>query len=385
MSCKRKKKKLIFVYQCYDWDPKGSEPVSALRRRGVVTYLDEYDDAKQGSYYCLECGVPCYRSPRSEEVRASFDDYHWGHFRNYSHVKCSYRPEQGESKKFDSESEKAKAVDDEQLVIIKRWREVPELADFLEHERGYYGGPVEDELSPVNAGHINRYVGIETPVPRQSGSLYLIGRRIVQYLGQYIQMPGCQKPLPFSQIFTHVHDLDQADPGEPLIVWGLVENLKSDSSHFMSEFHFDTHHAVLKIPNEIVERRFWTDDYLLSSLIMVTGRIRKENVQAPSLRGVNEHHSRWTIEVEYWGQAAVITSKHAYRLKLDDDSSWQSVSNTAMVELYYDRFGKSVGEKHRGTASEFDKLVDKFVRDNRSASETIRKFIKKGKSNSGAS
>ncbi|NJM67636.1 MAG: hypothetical protein HC851_19175 [Acaryochloris sp. RU_4_1] len=380
----KRESKIPFVYYCPDWDPRGNEPISVLRDKGIITYLEEYDDDKRGNYYCPGCGVTCYRSPREYDIHSDSDSLHWGHFSGYKDIYCSLRTDQGEQCKSTSEKEKEKAVDDEKLTIIPRWRDISDLASLLKSDQAVnaYSGIAEDENSQLLIGSVNRHTGQENLVSRESGSLFLMGSRIERYLGQDIQFPGSNTPVPFIDVFIHSYDIKGERVNGPIIVWGLIKEIHPSEGYLDFNFEYESHNVIFKIPQEIIKRRFWEDDYLLGNLLMVTGEIEVRENQYLTSNDSSSVKNSWIVRVEYWGQAAIITSSHASNLILRDGRSWEDVSSPVGVERYYDKFRKPRDTRiDKGTTS-LKQRIDRFVGNNRATSESLRKYLERDKSNS---
>jgi hypothetical protein len=373
--------KIPYVIYHPNWDPRGSLPIQVLLDEGIPTYLDEWAPEKSKLYYCPQCGVNCYKSPKEQEIHTNNVPVFFGHFGSFKDIKCSLRTTQGDSKRFDTETEKKKAVEDGKLTIIKSWRKTPDEEQFLNRNQTTFTKVAEDEHSPTSTFPIGRHVGVEHQVPHEISSLFWIGRQIEKYWGQSIQLPGMSEDDYFRNKFFHAHDFDEEYNEQPCIVWGLVENILNYSEHVLIRFQYKSHIITFKIPQLIVQRRRWTIEFLKGNLIMVVGRVKKNEPIYTQIESLPCFQNVWSISIEYWGQAAIITSKYASSLLLKDQRSWKDVSSAEGLSLY-EQHQRTSGTGSESSASEFQQQISKldqsfndFHRRNRSATTNLRNFL----------
>jgi hypothetical protein len=308
------KHKIRFVYYDQIWRPDGNEPIEKLKDRGLLVRLTDWDISKDKHCFCPRCGWPCYRSPKYLPFGRS-ERYTFGHYRpgkGKEPPSCNLRTGQREGKRYTTEVEKSRAVEDGRLTIIRKWAQIPSDDEHDGIEPSIYQGTVEAEQGPLATRPIVRHVGPAEFKTSEVTSLQFVAEHIDKFLGQDIQLPDFEEPEPFLDVFIHASQAAMENRQTPALYWGRAQKVYEINNYICVGFGYKDHCVFFGIRKEVAANRGWTVDNLIGRNIVIAGLLMK----APKIQKVENQRSNprecWQIvpgKADSWGAVGVISEQ----------------------------------------------------------------------------
>lgn len=164
-------------------------------------YLPEMD----GYIFCPECYAPLFRSPKSRERSSVGKAAFFAHSRRYR-PECSIRTKPTAGKRYDTEEEARKAIEDSRLVVLDGFMQNrPELP---KGEAGEYDqGPVEDMDGELAQLPIARHRGESFLLPSKISTVAGLCRRFDENYDKYFVMPGAQYAVALRDLLHNVENV----------------------------------------------------------------------------------------------------------------------------------------------------------------------------------
>lgn len=302
------KGKIPFVYYHPTWKPSAREPMWKLRQEGERTTLEQYN-LKLGQkkrYFCPRCGYSCYRNPKEKIITRRNRTAFFSHHPVQNAPPCKLRTLQSEGKRYSTQEERSRAVEDGRLTIIPQWRQRPSEEELLGRDKSVYRGTVENAQGPIAGNPIHRHTGYQRLMPREITTLQFIADYIAEFLGQDIQLPNSISPEPFLDVFVHASEVQQRVCQYSGLYWGRADRVSIIKGYICISFGYREHCVYLGVLEENASERGWTVENLRGKYVMVAGQLKP----APKCQAIEDTkpipRRCWQVIAKEWGAAGII-------------------------------------------------------------------------------
>lgn len=171
MAKDKSNQRIKFAYKLNGWSFENGNK-NSLRDSAGKILPSEYTAEMEGVIFCPGCYTDLIRVPKDKEHFSNGRDAHFAHMGKYKDIKCDHRTKRPEGKRYDTNEEAQKAIDDENLVIVSGFlQEKPERPNDPAGE--YDETPVEDDNGPES----------EVPISRHNGESFLLPSKITTVAG----------------------------------------------------------------------------------------------------------------------------------------------------------------------------------------------------------
>lgn len=111
-------RRIAHAFYLKDWSfEEGLRPT--LLKDGMTVQPNEYESHMKGHLFCPRCFTNLNRIPQDKDVTTSNMEAHFKHLPRYKNIRCPLRSKKAEGKKYTSVESVRKAIQDEELVIVK--------------------------------------------------------------------------------------------------------------------------------------------------------------------------------------------------------------------------------------------------------------------------
>jgi len=301
------KGKIPFVYYHPTWEPSARKPMWKLRQEGERTTIEQYN-LKLGQkkrYFCPRCGYSCYRNPKEGNIDRRNRTAFFSHHPVQNAPACKLRTLQSEGKRYLTQEECSRAVEDGSLTIVTEWRQKPSDEQLLGRDSSIYRETVEDPAGDP----IRRHAGSQRLIPRQITSLQFVTNQIDKFLGQDIQLPDFVNPEPFLDVFIHACEVQQEVRQDSALYWGRADRISIVKGYICISFGYKEHCVYFGILEENALARGWTVENLRGKYIVVAGRL-KPALKCQAIEDTKPIPRRcWQLIAKEWGAAGVVSEE----------------------------------------------------------------------------
>lgn len=174
-------------------------------KSGMPVSPTEYRPEMENYVFCPECYAPLYRSPKLREHSSVGKGAFFAHKRSI-HPPCSIRTKPTEGRRYESEEEAGKAIEDGRLVILSSFMQMrPQGPD---QEAGQYDqGPVEDIDGPLAKVPISRHRGESFLLPSRITTVAGLCRKFDENYYKYFVMPDAQYAVVLKNLLKDINDV----------------------------------------------------------------------------------------------------------------------------------------------------------------------------------
>jgi hypothetical protein len=198
-----------FAYYLEDWDfETGKKKV--LKKEAEELATTEYLPEMKGHIFCPECSVPLFKSPENKEFDTNGRKSFFAHGRKYS-PDCNLRVKKAEGKRYVSEEQAKKAIEDEELVIVKGFMKAKPVPPKIDNPQEYQGDPVEDidgELADVPIG---RHNGESFSLPSRITTVRGLCRNFNKNMYKYFHLPGRKNAIQLKNLLVDIKTVQNID------------------------------------------------------------------------------------------------------------------------------------------------------------------------------
>ena len=200
------KRKIAFAYYCPGWSYEGGDEGVLRSSRKVAP--DEYEKEMAGNLFCPSCKTNVARTPREKDLFTNQREPFFRHLKCWTNIPCVLRAKKPKGKKYDSWEEAKRAIDHEELTIIKEFLQDKPIID--EHsDKDYDETPIEDADGPLSEVPIGRHEGESFELPSKITTIAGICRGLDKNLGKYFYLPGAISPIKLAELLTDIVELEE--------------------------------------------------------------------------------------------------------------------------------------------------------------------------------
>lgn len=296
-----------FSYFLKGWTFLGGDK-SELKVKSVKVLPSEYLQHMKGHIFCPECSAPLFRSPEEKDFAKDGRKAFFAHARGIQ-TDCSLRVKKVDGKRYENEEEAAKAVEDDELVVVHAFMHERPLLPQLDGPLAYDREPNEDSKGPLTIAPIGRHNGEEFKLPSRVTTIRGLCRNFDSNLNKYFLLPGQRSARALQDQLIPVSNVMGVDETPRLYV-GRIAGSKSYGSNpwnmrltfldFTNKSEFKD--FCLKSNNKISDEHGIADDS--------KGRI------ALAYGKVTESGIGLCIADLGWGEVALLPKKYEHLLDL---------------------------------------------------------------------
>lgn len=189
--------------------------------------IEEYEEEMSGSIYCPGCFTLIDRTPKKDELLSNGRTAFYRHLPKYKDVACYLRAKKPKGKRYDSEEEAKRAIQNKELSIIKGFlKERPENKPDPAPQP-YDETPVEDINGELSNVPIGRHKGQSFELPSIISTVAGICRNFEENLNKYFFLPDSQHAIKLAELLINVDEIDESilDTSQtPRLYFGLITN-----------------------------------------------------------------------------------------------------------------------------------------------------------------
>lgn len=190
-----------------------------LKGHAQRVLVSEYSKEMEGNIFCPECSANLYRSPKDKEFSDNGKAF-FAHSRGID-TDCGLRSQKPKGKKYNTEEEAWKAIQDEELVVI---------SDFIKDEpvpptinpKPFDAEHIEDIDGPTAKVPIARHRGEEFTLPSKFKSVRGLVRKFNDNFYRYFHLPGKNNAIKLKDLLINVEGILEPDD-QPKLYYGRIK------------------------------------------------------------------------------------------------------------------------------------------------------------------
>ncbi|MDP2636497.1 MULTISPECIES: hypothetical protein [unclassified Pseudoalteromonas] len=209
-----------------------------LKGNAQRVLVSEYSKEMEGNIFCPECSANLYRSPKDKEFSDNGKAF-FAHSRGIE-TDCGLRSKKPKGKKYDTEEEAWKAIQDEELVIISSFIKDEPLAPAI-NPRPFNAEHIEDIDGPPANVPIVRHRGEDFTLPSKFKSVRGLVRSFNDNFYRYFHLPGKNHAIKLKDLLVNVETIVEPDD-QPKLYYGRIKQSylagPNDTNIRMTELKF---------------------------------------------------------------------------------------------------------------------------------------------------
>jgi len=273
---------------------------SQLKQKSEKVLVAEYTPKMKGSIFCPECSANLFRSPEDKDYSANGRAAYFAHSRGIK-TDCGLRTKRADGKKYLTEEEARRAIQNEELVIVEGFmKNKPTLPNKAPSE--YDASQVEEIDGSVTDVPIGRHRGEEFKLPSKFKTIRGICNKFDENINRYFFMPNGQHAI---QLQDLLRDIEQVttDDETPRIYYGRIVSSfnagKTPQNIRMTKLQFNKAQFAdfyLKLSDEKQQEKGISDNSA-GRIVLMYGKVTKNGVGL-------------CIENLGWGEFALLPEKY---------------------------------------------------------------------------
>lgn len=201
--------KIKFAYYLKGWSYLGGVK-SQLKDKSFKILPLEYLQHMKGHIFCPECSAPIFRSPGEKDLAADGRKAFFAHARGVQ-TDCGLRVKQANGKRYENEEEAAKAVEDDELVVVHSFMHEKPVLPQADGPLVYDRQPNEDSKGPLTVAPIGRHNGEAFKLPSRITTIRGLCRNFDSNLNKYFLLPGQRSARTLQEQLVPVSDVMTTD------------------------------------------------------------------------------------------------------------------------------------------------------------------------------
>ncbi len=247
---------------------------STLRKSAEKILINEYQRHMKGQIFCPECSANLFRSPEDKDYASNGRSAYFAHSRGVE-TDCGLRTKRAEGKKYLTEEEAKKAIQDEELVIVEGFIKQKPVSPTKEKSE-YDATQIEEQDGPVSRVPIGRHRGETFSLPSKFKTIRGVCNKFDENMNRYFFMPNGKHAIQLQDLLKNVENVTDEDD-LPKIYYGRIvsshnagktpKNIRMTRLSFKSRDFADFY---LKIPDEL-QREKGIDDNAIGRVVLIYG------------------------------------------------------------------------------------------------------------------
>lgn len=272
-----------------------------LKADGLEVATTEYASEMKGHLFCPECSVDLFRSPEKKDYDSNGRKAFFAH-RSKFRPPCSLRVKKAQGRRYESEELARKAIDDEELVVVKSFMKQKPVSPNIANPREYQGEPVEDIDGDISDTPIGRHNGETFSLPSKITTVRGLCRSFNKNLYKYFHLPGRKNAIQLKNLLVDVREVIETDK-VPRFYFAKVTHSRNcgptPQNIRQTMFEYPKGEFVdfcLKATDEI-SREHGIDDDAKGKVVIMFGTVTESGIGL-------------SIENVGWGEFAVLPDKY---------------------------------------------------------------------------
>lgn len=297
--------RIKFAYHLQGWkfDPSKKQQ---LQEQAQKILPEEYQPEMEGAIFCPECCSLLYRSPKTKAQSESGRKAFFAHNKS-NNIDCGLRTNQAEGKRYLSEEQAQKAIQNEELVVVAGFlNKQPVLPNIT--AKDYDQSKVEDLNGPIVETPIARHKGESFALPSKFKTIRSITRNFDENIYRYFFMPRGSYAVQLQDLLVNIENVKSTDDTPRLYYGKIIRSFnagKKPSNIRMTMLKFDSSNTdyqdfCFKL-SDSEQREKGIDDDSLERILIVYGK-------------VTESGTGLCITRVKWGEFALLPRKYEYLL-----------------------------------------------------------------------
>jgi hypothetical protein len=271
-----------------------------LKQGSENVLIDEYTPQMKGFIFCPECSANLFRSPEDKEFSSNGRAAYFAHSRG-TKTDCGLRTKRAEGKKYLTEEDAKRAIQNEELVIVEGFiKEKPIAPNKAPAE--YDASQVEEIDGQTANVPIGRHKGEAFKLPSKFKTIRGICNKFDENIFRYFYMPNGQHAIQLQDLLKNIETVTEEDE-TPRIYYGKIirsanagktpQNIRMTKLKYKNSNYADFY---LKLPDEKQQEK-GIDDNSTGRVVLMYGKI---TISGAGL----------CIENIGWGEFALLPQKY---------------------------------------------------------------------------
>ncbi len=243
-----------------------------LKESAKKVLFNEYSPEMRGSIFCPECCADLFRSPKEKDFSENGRTAYFAHSRG-TDTDCGLRTKKAQGKKYLTEEEALKAIQDNELVVIEGFiKNNPLLPE--KESKEYDGTLVEEQNGPIADIPISRHRGQSFRLPSKFKTVRGLVNKFDENINRYFFMPSGKHAIQLLDLLTDIKSVSESDD-RPKLYYGKIEksfnagntpkNIRMTRIEYESQSYADFY---LKLTDEKQAEKGITDNSVGRVIIM---------------------------------------------------------------------------------------------------------------------
>lgn len=198
-----------FSFFLKDWDFETGDK-KFLKKEAEEITTTEYLAEMKGHIFCPECSVGLFKSPEDKEFDTNGRKAFFAHSRKYR-PDCNLRVKKAKGKRYDSEELAKKAIENEELVVVKGFMKKKPVPPKIENPQQYQGDPVEDINGGLADVPIGRHNGESLSLPSRVTTVRGLCRNFNKNIYKYFHLPGRKNAVQLKNLLVDIKTVMNTD------------------------------------------------------------------------------------------------------------------------------------------------------------------------------
>lgn len=271
-----------------------------LKKNSDKVLVAEYTPQMKGSIFCPECSANIFRSPEDKEFSSNGRAAYFAHNRG-TKTDCGLRTKRAEGKKYLTEEDAKRAIQNEELVIVEGFIKDKPIAP-NKAPANYDASQIEELDGPISDVPIGRHRGQEFKLPSKFKTIRGVCKKFDENIIRYFYMPNGQYAVQLQDLLKNIETVTDEDE-IPRIYYGKIissfnagktpQNIRMTKLKYRKTGFSDFY---LKLTDEKQQEK-GIDDNSVSRVVLMYGKITTNG-------------SGLCIENLGWGEFALLPQKY---------------------------------------------------------------------------
>ncbi len=271
-----------------------------LRKDSEKILINEYTPQMKGFIFCPECDANLFRSPENKEFSSNGRAAYFAHSRG-TKTDCGLRTKRAEGKRYLTEEDAKRAIQNEALVIVEGFiKDKPIAPNQAPGE--YDGSQVEEADGPTANVPIGRHKGEAFKLPSKFKTIRGICNKFDENIIRYFYMPNGQHAIQLQDLLINIETVTEEDETAKIYYGKIIRSTnagKTPQNIRMTKLKYKNPNYIdfcLKLVDEKQQEK-GIDDNSIGRVVLMYGKVTKNG------RGL-------CIENIGWGEFALLPERH---------------------------------------------------------------------------
>ncbi|MFA8389148.1 hypothetical protein ACEPUD_03380 [Burkholderia ubonensis] len=218
--------RIPYALHLHDW-VYGRHSEELLRNNAAPIGPSEYRPEMAGRIFCPSCTTPLSRTPKVADVFTNSRTAHFKHQSAFKDVPCSLRTKRGQGLSYSSEEEIRRAVQNDELVIVRGWQSTPpeHPIDETDADAVFSMTQIEDPEGPPTQVPLGRHTGARFLLPSKLSTVLAICRNFDKNLTRAFFFPDSQYSMLLVDKLFDINLLDDEPPSQSHLFYGRIRDV----------------------------------------------------------------------------------------------------------------------------------------------------------------